>query len=159
MYWKKSKHVSNFLLLFLFVYSNSIFGQQLDTIFIDLNSLSKQDTIWNIDYNIPKSKCKRGSLNIPIQLESHDTSSVYLINRFKGNGYLSRNNSEPVLINAKDSIFYENWILHENILSTNCSKNRKILTFSVKYYNAFYDSKKESIFHEKRLKIRYTYTD
>jgi hypothetical protein len=160
MFWNKLKNARIFLLfLFLFVYSSTIFGQQLDTIFIDLNSLSKQDTLWSIDYNIPKSKCKRGTLNIPIQLESHDTSAVYLINGFKGNGYVSRKNLEPVLIDAKDSVFYENWILHENVLSADCSKNRKILTFSVKYYNGFYYNKGESMFHDKRLKVRYLYTD
>ncbi len=161
MPWMKFKKYNNILLLcFLFaVYSNTTLGQSMDTIFIDLNNLSKQDTTLVIRYNIPKSKCKKGSLNIPIQLESYDSSTVYFIDRFKGNGYFTRENSEQIIIDPKDNIFYENWILHEWLYSDDANKNRKILSLKMNYYNMFYDKKKERKYYSKRLKIVYSYLD
>ncbi len=161
MSWKKLKLYSNFLLVFplFFMYSNPTLGQELDTIFIDLANLSEQDTIFNIHYNIPKSKCKKGTLHIPIQLENHDTSMVFLVHRFKGNGYVKRKNLAPTLINPKDKTFHENWVLRELLFSDNCSKNRPIQSLSIEYHNAFYDSEKESKTDLKSIQITYHYVD
>lgn len=161
MSWKKLKPYSNFLLIFFlfFAYSNATLGQELDTIFIDLAGLSEQDTTLNIHYNIPKSKCKKGSLDIPIQLENHDTSMIFLVHGFKGNGYVKRKNVGPIVIDPKDKVFHESWILHELLLSENCSKNRQVQTLFIKYYNAFYDSKKAARTQQKNLQITYHYVN
>jgi hypothetical protein len=161
MSWKKLKTYSNFLLVFslLLVYSNPTLGQELDTIFIDLSELSEQDTTLNIHYNIPKSKCKRGNLDIPIQLENHDTSMIFLVHGFKGNGYVKRKNSESIIIDPKDNVSHESWVLHELLLSENCSENRRVQTLFIKYYNAFYDFTKVPITQQKNLRITYHYVD
>jgi hypothetical protein len=161
MSWKKLKLYSNFLLVFslFLLHSNPTLGQELDTIFIDLTNLSEQDTTLNIHYNIPKSKCKRGTLPIPIQLENHDTSMIFMVYRFKGNGYVKRKNSAPIIIDPKSNIFQESWVLNELLLSDNCSENRRIQSLSIEYYNAFYDSEKESKTHLKSLQITYHYVD
>lgn len=161
MSWKKLKHYSNSLLVFLLfsMYSNCSMGQQLDTIFIDLKHLSKQDTILEIHYNIPKAKCKEERLAIYIQLENYDTSMIHFVHRFKGNGYVERVNSDPVIIDPKVGVFYETWVLQERLFSKNCTKNRQVQSISVQYHNAFYNIEKASRDYQKSIRIMYTYVD
>lgn len=161
MSWKKLKLCSDFLLIcsLFFIYTNPSLGQELDTIFINLSELSEQDTTLNIHYNIPKSKCKKGTLDIPIQLENHDTSMIFLVDGFKGNGSVKRKNLEPIIIDPSDKVFHESWVLQELLLSENCSENRRVQTLFLKYYNAFHDLKKVSRTEQKTLQITYHYVE
>lgn len=158
MYWKNSKNY-NSLLLILFIYSTTLVGQKIDTLIINLDTLSSEDSVYTIKCNIPKIICGLDNLKIPIKLKGFNKSSLYVIDNLKGNGdsFFSKKNTNSSIIIPSYKIFSALWILNENFSNIDCNKNRQKLSCQI--FFSIHKSKQKIRYLEKRIKIKYNYIE
>jgi len=156
----KLKSYNKWGILVLFLLSrNIVLGQNLDTLYVNLDSLTacRSDTLVEISYSIPRSYCGT-KLSIPVSLITRDTSMFYIISNLLGNGDSSFSGSTTDIISTNNKSHY--WgRLHENLYNEDCSKNRSYLNIRINYGAVDKNSERSGIFHRKRIKIKYQYTN
>ncbi len=155
MSWKKLKNCSKIFSIFLLLtIHNLALGQQVDTIHINLDSLTADDGILEIDYNISEKYCG-SKLHIPIVLRTTSTSKVYSISNFLGNGDSCFLGKTGAIISSKNTVV--NWHLLEHLYGKDCKSNRKWLYGKLDYTSLSKDI--GGINHQKKIKINYHYIE
>ncbi len=148
-----------FLVFFIFFSKNSF--AQTDTIHLDLDSISLTDKIVQINHAIPTKKCGLGNLSIPIVLKGSDTSKVYVIIGFVGNGDSAiskkKSNSNIILPNTGTAVV--DWQLSENLNRADCTQNRQVLFLRLRYSINDIAEGGQYDYHEKIIRLSYHYTD
>jgi len=102
---------------------------------INLDSLAACDTIATIHYDISKTQCGE-SLAIPITLYAHDTTKLYRINYFLGNGDSAVSPMESgvaEVVIPSYGITQQQYKVSEGLWHTDCTKNRQLLYLRLEY--------------------------
>ena len=157
MCWIKSKNYNNLIILPLLLLSNLIWGQSLDTLYINLDSLTANESLLEVNYNISQNNCGN-QIKIPIVLITLGSSTEYRIINFIGvNSYISKKDKLSNVIKPNSSKTV-NWYLYEDLFSKHCSENRKMLLPRITYISMDEEAQ-TNLYYEKKIKINYHYID